>query len=214
MTVSFPVDRWREAFAGVLLGTAVGDALGLPAEGLSRRRIEKRWRGCWRHRFLLGRGWSATTPSCHQLADAVASGKSVQELADALGLQRGVTGYAYHTVPVALCAWLRHSGDFRAALTAALNCGGDTDTVGAIVGALLGATVGPKGIPSEWVQGICEWPRSVALLARVAERLAYQKVEGGAPRPVHYFWPAVLLRNVVFLLTVLVHGLRRLAPPY
>src|SRR6185295_5625768 len=44
------------AFVGVLLGTAVGDSLGLPAEGMSRQRISARWGGVWRHRFLLGRG--------------------------------------------------------------------------------------------------------------------------------------------------------------
>ena len=46
----------REAFAGALLGTAVGDSLGLPAEGMSRQRIQRRWHGQWRHRFLFGRG--------------------------------------------------------------------------------------------------------------------------------------------------------------
>src|SRR5450756_1104727 len=45
-----------ERFAGVLLGTAVGDALGLPAEGLSRDRIRRKWRGQWRHRFFFGHG--------------------------------------------------------------------------------------------------------------------------------------------------------------
>src|SRR5882672_9925214 len=49
-------DQRRNAFSGVLLGTAVGDALGLPAEGMSRLRIRARWRGEWRHRFLIGRG--------------------------------------------------------------------------------------------------------------------------------------------------------------
>src|SRR5271165_4467825 len=44
------------AFAGVLLGTAVGDALGLPAEGLSPQRIRRRWPGPLRMRFLFGRG--------------------------------------------------------------------------------------------------------------------------------------------------------------
>ena len=34
------------------------------------------------------------------------------DLADALGLQRGVTGYVYHTVPLALYCWLRHPNDF------------------------------------------------------------------------------------------------------
>src|SRR5207249_4219179 len=49
-------ERLRSAFAGVLLGTAVGDALGLPAENLSPERIRKRWSGEWRMRFLFGRG--------------------------------------------------------------------------------------------------------------------------------------------------------------
>lgn len=48
----------REArLCGVLLGTAVGDALGLPREGLSPAQAE-RWYGPppYRHRFFFGRG--------------------------------------------------------------------------------------------------------------------------------------------------------------
>ena len=54
------------------------------------------------------------------------------DFAASLGLTNGVTGYIYHTVPVAVYAWLRHYGDFRVTLEAVLDCGGDTDTVGAI----------------------------------------------------------------------------------
>ena len=50
-----PIDL-RDQFQGVLVGTAVGDALGLPAEGLSKQRIARRWRGEWKHRLLFGRG--------------------------------------------------------------------------------------------------------------------------------------------------------------
>lgn len=46
----------RDRFKGLILGTAVGDALGYPAEGLSRRRIGRLYGGRWRHRFLFGRG--------------------------------------------------------------------------------------------------------------------------------------------------------------
>src|ERR1700722_2528939 len=46
----------REQLTGVLIGTAVGDALGLPAEGLSRERIQRKWNGAWKHRFLFGHG--------------------------------------------------------------------------------------------------------------------------------------------------------------
>jgi len=89
---------------------------------------------------------------CRKLTMALTAGKSVSEFANDLGLERGVTGYAYHSVPVALYAWLRHSDDFRAALTAVLDCGGDTDTVGAIVGALMGAQLGRGAIPQECIR--------------------------------------------------------------
>jgi ADP-ribosylglycohydrolase len=142
-------------------------------------------------------------------------GASVAELAEGLGLARGVTGYTLHTVPVALYAWLRHPEDFRAALEAVILLGGDTDSTGALVGALAGATVGPRGIPEEWVSGLVEWPRSVAWLERLAGRLSARFSAMGEPRnlgPQPLFWPGLLLRNLVFLLIVLGHGFRRLIP--
>lgn len=39
-----------------LLGTALGDSLGLPSEGMSRSRIAKRWKGPLQQRFLFGYG--------------------------------------------------------------------------------------------------------------------------------------------------------------
>lgn len=45
-----------DAVIGCLLGTAVGDALGLPAEGFSPRRLARRFGVVDRHRFLFGRG--------------------------------------------------------------------------------------------------------------------------------------------------------------
>jgi ADP-ribosylglycohydrolase len=151
---------------------------------------------------------------CQKLKEAFAAQRSVREFADTLGMRGGVSGYAYHTVPVALYAWARHGGNFQDGLTEALSCGGDTDTLGAIVGALMGAQAGLKGIPGEWLGGICDWPRSVGLLLRVARNLATQRTIGGPHGAVRYFWPGLLIRNVVFLVTVLAHGVRRLGPPY
>ncbi len=145
---------------------------------------------------------------------ALAAGISVFDFAVSVGLAKGVTGYVYHTVPVAIYAWLRHHNDFHATLEAVLNCGGDTDTLGAIAGALAGATVGGSGIPEQWLGGIVDWPRSVRLLGAVADRLGKQSRAGGPLGEVSYFWPAVLPRNIFFLAIVLFHGFRRLAPPY
>ncbi len=46
----------RETLRACLIGAAVGDALGLPYEGLSARRAQRWLRGPLRHRLLPGRG--------------------------------------------------------------------------------------------------------------------------------------------------------------
>lgn len=151
---------------------------------------------------------------CRRLSDAYAANESVAVFYRSLGLERGVSGYAFHTVPVALYGWLRHPHDFKMALTQTLDCGGDTDTVGAIVGALAGASAGVDGIPNEWMDGVWEWPRTLALMHNLAERLEKQTSQQNSIGPVRYFWPGLIFRNLVFLAVVLLHGLRRLFPPY
>jgi ADP-ribosylglycohydrolase len=142
---------------------------------------------------------------------------SVSDFADRLGLGKGVGGYIYHTVPVAIYAWLHHFGDVRATLSAVIACGGDTDTVGAIAGALAGASTGAAGIPAEWTDGIWDAPIHLSLLRQVAQRLGQTF---GAEKPQHppgpapWFWPLGLPRNLFFLAIVLLHGFRRLLPPY
>lgn len=146
---------------------------------------------------------------CERLEESLGRQDSVKAFAASLGLTKGVTGYAYHTVPVALYAWLRHWGDFCQTLENAVRCGGDTDTVAAIAGALAGCEVGPEGIPAGWRSKLVDWPRSLNLLTCVAENLA-----ANSGTPVRWFWPGVIPRNLLFLAVVLLHGLRRLLPPY
>ena len=50
-----PIKR-RDRFAGLLLGTALGDSLGYPAEGLAPQRIKKLYKAGWQHRFIFGYG--------------------------------------------------------------------------------------------------------------------------------------------------------------
>ena len=148
------------------------------------------------------------------LEAALASNLPVAGFVSALGLTGGVSGYSLHLVPVALYAWLRHPGDFRETLVRVLECGGDTDTVGAIAGALAGAVVGEAGIPADWANNISEWPRSASFMRLLAQRLATQTELATPQGPLPYFWPGVLGRNLMFLLIVLMHGLRRVFPPY
>lgn len=143
------------------------------------------------------------------LEQTLSENNSVSEFATRMGCGYGVSGFAPHTVAVALFAWLRHRDDFETAVRSVIACGGDTDTVAAITGGICGAEVGEKGIPTAWIDAICDWPRSVSHLREVASALA----DNAKPMP-RVFWPWVLLRNVVFLAVVLLHGFRRLLPPY
>ena len=120
----------------------------------------------------------------------------------------------YHTVPVAFHAWLRHPDDYRAAVQTAIRCGGDADTVAAVTGALVGARVGPAGIPAEWRSGIIDWPRSVRWVEELGRRLDEGKRRAESQRPPRLAAWAIPLRNLLFLVWVLLHALRRLLPPY
>jgi ADP-ribosylglycohydrolase len=145
---------------------------------------------------------------------AVEDGTSTTAFAESLGLARGVSGYMYHTVPVALHAWLSHPRDYRAAVTAVIECGGDADSTAAIVGGIVGTAVGKEGIPAEWLNRIWEWPRSVHWMEQLGTQLTRCVETGSAERPPRLAFYGVLPRNLLFLLVVLFHVFRRLLPPY
>jgi len=151
--------------------------------------------------------------------DALARGASAADLAVALGLQDGVSGFILETVPAALFCWLKSPGDVRGAVSEVIRMGGDADSTGAIVGGLAGAAAGARAIPDEWLSGILDWPRSVAWMRRLGERLAEHFPEAPVAEPalagpLPLFWPAIPLRNLVLLVVALGHGFRRMLPPY
>jgi ADP-ribosyl-[dinitrogen reductase] hydrolase len=121
----------------------------------------------------------------------------------------------FHTVPCVLQAWFRHGNDFAEGLTEIIGAGGDTDTAGAIFGGIAGAAVGREGIPPAWISDIVEWPRSVAWIERLGVALAQSAGDGqGRFASPAYFVPGILPRNAFFMVVVLLHGFRRLVPPY
>jgi ADP-ribosylglycohydrolase len=144
------------------------------------------------------------------IREAAADHISVAEFADRIGLSKGVSGYMYHTVPVAIYSWYAHFGDVEATVDATLRCGGDTDTVGAIAGALAGVTTGERGIPADWIDGLLAWPYGVRYMRALAERLSR---ESEAPPP-RALWPALPVRNVTGNVSAAIYLLRQLLPPY
>lgn len=154
------------------------------------------------------------TELIQQVSRSVSAGRTTDSFAIELGLEKAVTGYVYHTVPIALHVWLCHPTDYRSAVLEAVRCGGDTDTVAAIVGGIVGARVGRGGIPQEWLDGLWEWPRSIRWMEKLGQRLAKATSEGTTQRSLPLPLMGLVLRNLFFLLVVLAHGLRRLLPPY
>lgn len=139
---------------------------------------------------------------------------SARDYCEAFELRRGVSGYINDTVPAALFAFLSHPDDGRAAVEKVVRMGGDTDTTAAIVGGLVGATLGAAGFPETWRHGLWEWPRSRTWIEALGPRLAaqFERDEGMGAQPL--MWPVIPLRNLFFLGVVLGHVGRRCLPPY
>ena len=151
------------------------------------------------------------------IAEVVASvnaAQSTEDFAEAIGLSKGVSGYIYHSVPVAIHAWLSHQKDCRTAISSVIRCGGDTDSTAAIVGGIVGASVGRSGIPEDWLSSLVEWPRTVAWMEQLGGQLATITDPNSSRRPPRLPVLGLLGRNLLFLAIVLFHGFRRLAPPY
>lgn len=143
---------------------------------------------------------------------SLTEGQSTSEFAASFCGPRGVSGYALQTMPVVVHAWLSHPQDFRTAVTSTIQCGGDADSTAAMVGGIVGTAVGTIGLPQEWLGRLVEWPLSVSWIRRLASRT--ERGSGGSRIRQVATIPATLIRNMFFLSVVLVHGFRRLLPPY
>jgi len=72
-------------------------------------------------------------------------------------------GAVYESFPTALAYAIKYQDDFPRSVLAGANAGGDTDTIAAMTGALVGTRVGLSGIPDEWKQGLEDYERIVSL---------------------------------------------------
>lgn len=107
------------AIVGCLLGTAVGDAMGLPYEGLSKRRQQRMYPQIQGYNFLYGKGMVSddTEHTCMVAQALIASGGNVSQFQTKLagklrfwllGLPAGV-GFA--TLRSCVKLWLGFPGD-------------------------------------------------------------------------------------------------------
>lgn len=141
-------------------------------------------------------------------------GESSEKFAIKIGNKKGISGYIYHTVAVVIQTWLRHQTNYRDGILEIMRCGGDTDTIAAILGGIIGAKVGKDQIPKDWINNLWEYPRNIKWMERLGKRLAEVCESGITQKPL--FLPVwwILLRNLLFILVIIFHGFRRLLPPY
>lgn len=141
-------------------------------------------------------------------------GQSTELFAESIGLEKGISGYIYHTVPVAIHCWLSHQKEYRNGVKTIIRCGGDTDTTAAITGAIIGSSVGIQGIPQDWQNALWDWPRSKMWIKQLGETLYVSLRHDSFQKAVQINFFKAFLRNVFFLVIVLTHGFRRILPPY
>jgi poly(ADP-ribose) glycohydrolase ARH3 len=83
----------------------------------------------------------------------------------------GNTYAGHESVPTAIFAALVHD-EVEQALAFAVRCGGDTDTIAAMTGAIAGARHGASGIPDRWLDALEDGEKGRRHVARLADRLA------------------------------------------
>lgn len=136
-------------------------------------------------------------------AAALAAGGAA---AEAAARELGTSGFVVHTVSFALFCFLRFGDRPLAALTEAISAGGDTDTIGAIVGAWCGARHGESGLPADLIADLQSGPFGRDHLRELARSLAE-----GTPPP-SFSSVRALARNLLRIPVVIAHAFRRLVP--
>lgn len=99
--------------------------------------------------------------------------RSPRAVARHFGWDQHISGFIVPTTIMATYCWLRYPSDFRRAVESAVLLGGDTDSVAAIVGGLVGAHIGARRIPAELVNGIKSISHGTAWIEKLADRLSH-----------------------------------------
>ena len=120
-------------------------------------------------RDVLWRGPIEYGKAINKIEEMLAEGRNLgaKEVVQFLG--NGVE--AHFSVPSACYIAITYSPDFCDAVRAAISLGGDTDTIAGMVGAIVGAHVGGKNLPAEWIKQLEEGPRGRSFAKREADRL-------------------------------------------
>ena len=105
----------------------------------------------------------------NKIEEMLSRGRKLQAREVAQSLGNGVE--AQFSVPSACYIAITYTPDFADAIRAAISLGGDTDTIAGMVGAIVGAHVGEKGLPPEWIEQLEDGPRGRSFAKSLADKL-------------------------------------------
>jgi len=139
--------------------------------------------------------------------------QSPARVAKKLGWKKGISGYMPHSLTMAIYCWLRYHDDFAKAVYSAVRLGGDTDSVAAITGGLVGLSAQVDSIPDHLIAQYRDWPADLAWHEQLASRLTEwphgeEDILSAPAEP--FFWPGQILRNVLLIPIVIGHVIIRL----
>ena len=115
------------------------------------------------HRLVSNTAFAAKLARLDELLCADADGQAAVHV-----LGNGLL--ADEAVPLALFSFLRWAPDFASVVRNTVLCGGDTDTIAAMSGALCGALVGESGLPAGWVERLENGPKGADYVRALADR--------------------------------------------
>lgn len=83
----------------------------------------------------------------------------------------GNRSQSFNSVPTAIYIFLQNFRSFKKTVVKAIGLGGDTDTIGAMSGAINGSLLGYKAIPNEWLQELENVSKGKDYVINLAEEL-------------------------------------------
>ena len=115
--------------------------------------------------LLAGRARELVGSTAESALNTIAwSGQRKPELDEPI-----ITPFVIPTVLASLWCVLRHGDSWSRAVASAIKLGGDVDTLGAIVGALMGAKLGLAAIPGHLVDNVLDSEKLRGIAVRYCE---------------------------------------------
>jgi poly(ADP-ribose) glycohydrolase ARH3 len=94
-----------------------------------------------------------------------------QESIESVITTLGNSVLAHESVPTALYAFLCYGGEFKKTLEFCISLGGDTDTIGAMAGALSGCLIGTEFLPNDWLCKLEDAEKGRQYISNISEEL-------------------------------------------